>query len=1764
MSTVLDELRRKSRECPDEAAFDVFHKHDEPRTELHWRALQDRSDAVAAALSRTLSPGARVVVMTPAGIDFVVAFVGVLRAGCCAVPMPAGITVTALARIDSIMKDCGAEAVIANASTDHCTPAGIQRFTVEQLEVLGANVGDVDLDARGPAPHDLAFLQYTSGSTSRPKGVMVEHSQLDVHLAQLTDAFGLTPNHHIITWLPPFHDMGLIGNILLPIALGAKASILPPRGFLRRPLEWIGAIASSDRPVAAGGPNFGFDLCARKIRPRESSRLDLSNWKIAFCGAEPIDGEVARRFALSFRRSGFDPSAFTPCYGLAEACLAVTSHRPGKRWRSERLQRDATDAAVYDEDGGLEVVCVGPPVKGAEVAIVAPDSVEELPARSIGEIVVTGKNVARGYWGAPEATAAVFAHGVGGRRSVRTGDLGYLDENGALFITGRLKELCIVRGRNLYPHDLEAFAERAHPNIRKVFATTEAGRLILLAEVERRGPHQRRKAKRPEDERRHDEYDPGSTPVDYDVMVRVLREVIVDQFGVAPDEVALLRVKSLPHTSSGKRMRIASYNSWRNGRLPSLHHWVANVDPSRRKRLSDSPFPTDATPPPDFVRRRLRRVVAAAAQVENEDLVSDASTISSMGLDSVRAVEMVRDIERQFGVMVSELELLESTFGRLHLIVAKRMLSPDPDFGAADSAELEEEDSRARALTPDETAMWLSSRLSQDADPALNYRFRCGDRLEAEVLATALEMLIDRHPALRTSYYERRGVPRAKEHAWVAPALEVHAVDGEESVAATALEFERARFDLEQPPLVRVALIRAPDYDHLVIKIHHIATDLQSLPLLWRGLSEAFAAAQLGTRPEWGTETVSPAQFLLWQRWYMSSSAGGRARDYWERKLAEAMADPLRLGAARPARGALPAQSVSEPLTGWASRLTEFATRHNTSVQNVLLTCFQLALGQVSGQQRIPVASTYAARGSARFDELVGYMINVVPRVLHIERDATGETLVARNEQEGREALGHRHYPVASLPQSITQAASALFSFEIIPHADQSWGRVATGAEGVVLRLGENELSLIPGASRSSDFDMELLAEVGADDVHLSWSGSGPGGMALVAGVRRAFTEVLTALVEDASRPLSTTVSRTLTLSTRVPSASIDRTHEAPLDVVAAFRIAAREHPDIEALRFGDQSVTYAEMDARTDSLAAALRARGVSPGSRVGILLDRGLMLVEAIWAVWKAGAAYVPLDPELPGPRLELMVHDASPELVLTTEALGAQAPAGARTIAVDALDLGSDAPKPPRVPLKPMSPAYMIYTSGSTGRPKGVVSHHGGLANRLHWMQRAFKAGPGYRVAHKTPFSFDVSVWELSWPLLTGATMCIAPPGIHADALALQQWLSKEEVQLVHFVPSMLRVWLETAAEPGSLAAVVASGEALPDSVAEAFARKLPHVALENLYGPTEASIDVTRFSCEKGARVTLGKPVSGVEAYVLDGDGAPCGVSVAGELHLGGVQLAHGYHARAGMTAERFVPNPFGELGGRMYRTGDRARWNEDGTLDFLGRLDFQVKVRGHRVELGEVEAALQAVPAVGESVVVAADDQLHAYVTSAEGHAANLSAIRETLGSRLPAYMVPATVTVLKALPRTPAGKLDRQALPKPCPASQAGDAPRGEVEVALAAIWRDLLGIDHVGREDDFLSLGGTSLLATRLASRVRDELGKELPLRSLFETPRLHAMARRIAQEARDVTAEVKLAPQSDSARMRAALVEAGVDQNEVDQLDDDEVKQLVEDILK
>ncbi|WP_203786499.1 non-ribosomal peptide synthetase [Paractinoplanes rishiriensis] len=1051
--------------------------------------------------------------------------------------------------------------------------------------------------------------------------------------------------------------------------------------------------------------------------------------------------------------------------------------------------------------------------------------------------------------------------------------------------------------------------------------------------------------------------------------------------------------------------------------------------------------------------------------------------------------------------------------------------------------------------TPLQEGLWFVDRL---AGPGGNVAYnvplalRLRGPLDPAALRDALSRLVARHEILRTTFPERDGAPTQIVQPAAAQPLEVvdlgPVAPADRAAAADRLVHTLAGrpFDLTTGPLFSTTLIRLGADEHvLFVAFHHIVADGWSVRVFLDELGELYRAGRTGRQPALGELPIQYADYAVWQTGRLRGPAYDDLVRYWTGQLAGAPA-LMHLPTDRP-RPVVPSfrgrehgfRLDAELVDGLralnsAERVTTFMT---------VLAALQMVLARHCGQPDVVVGSPVAGRRRPELEPLIGMFLNTVVLRGDLSGEPSFRTHLRRTRATVLSALEHQELPFDHVVRHLrperspgyTPFLQVVFDLLDVGRTRLDWGDV--GCE--VRRVDAGD----------AKFDLMLDIEDGPDGI------SGTFGYrtdlfepATVERLRRHLVRTLAVVVADPDVAVTAVDLTTPAERNDVVSAWNATGAPAGRSVPELFAERAAEAPDRIAVSAGDTDVTYGALAERVGSLVSLLRRHGAGPETRIGVCLHRTPDLAVAVLATLAAGAVYVPMDPELPAARLAYLAADAGVEIVLTTSDV-AGAPDAPAVVQLDAATAPPSGPAPGAGAPVAAQLAYLMYTSGSTGVPKAAANTHGGLASHLAWVQRTYRLTPADRVLLKTPLSFDDSVRELFWPLTTGARLVLAPPGLQRDPAGLLQLIDEAGVTVLHVVPSLLRAVVDTPAAPGAgrtLRLVMSGGEALDDELQRRCLARFT-APLVNHYGPSETTIDVTRWTCREGDGTPIGRPGDNTRLYVLDRRGEPVAVGLPGELYVAGAQVGRGYLGRPGQTAEAFLPDPFApEPGRRMYRTGDLARWRDGGVLDFLGRRDDQVKIRGYRVEPAEIEHRLTGQPGIVEAAVVVREDRpgdqrLVAYCATRDA-TPDWSAVRRALADHLPWYQVPASFVRVAALPRTPAGKLARRALPAPGPDDRAAvpyQAPRTPTETIVAAAWGEVFGVSRVGVHDDFFDSGGHSLLAVRLVARLRDALQVDVAVNAVFLAPSVAALADRISGSA---SAESAPIPVIDRTRHRVA----------------------------
>ncbi|MEM8531240.1 MAG: amino acid adenylation domain-containing protein [Chloroflexota bacterium] len=1729
---------------PHKELYTFLHEGETHESTLTYAELDQAARAVATKLQEVCTPGQRALLLYPPSLDYITAFFGCLYAGVIAVPIyppnPARLERT-LPRLQTIVHDAQPTFVLTTSAilglaealaTQDVAFQALQWIATDQCDPLqGEQWQEPELSAES-----IAFLQYTSGSTADPKGVMLSHGNLLANLAVIYQGFGHSADSQGVIWLPPYHDMGLIGGILQPLYGGFPVTLMSPVTFLQRPFVWLDTI-SQTRATTSGGPNFAFDLCVRKIPPEMRETLDLSSWSVAFNGAEPIRADTLERFVEAFSPCGFRPEAFYPCYGLAETTLMVTGSSIPTPPRLQYVQRTALQhqrvvAQSATESDTQTLVGSGQPFDDHHLVIANPEHHYQCGPDEVGEIWVAGPSVAQGYWARSKETHTTFhsyLKDTGAGPFLRTGDLGFL-RHGELYVTGRIKDLIIIRGRNYYPQDIELTVEQSYPGLRlgcgAAFTVETHGidQLVVVHEVDR---HYRN--------------------IDVDGVVQTIRQAVIEQHEIHVHAVVLIRHGTILKTSSGKIQRHACRSAFLTNQLTVIGQHVAEEPTTAQlsDRLTrETLLRANSAEHQGLMESYLQQLLAHVLAVPIEKL-DQQRTISTLGLDSLMAVEVQHTIEQDFNLLIPMVDVIQGPSIPQFAATLLTHISATVNAQATPLHPASEERLEYR-LSHGQQALWFLHQLvPQAATYNLAYALRITSTVDVRSMRRAFEQIVERHPTLRTTVTDVHGYPTQQVHPqqdlWF---REEYLPTTDETILHQRLAEEANRpFDLTCDALLRIYLFSQSDQEHVLLLVaHHIVVDFWSLAILTREFG-TFYAAEL--QQEAAVLPVLPVQYADYVRWetdMLASTEGDTAWHYWRQQLAGSL-PALNLPTDRPHppvqtyRGAIQQCVVSKDAT---ARIHALSETYYSTLYMTLLTMFSTLLFRYTNQTDLLIGSPTTGRNRAALTSLIGYFVNPVVLRMDLSNSPTFTSLLASTRQTVLDAFAHQQYPFPLLVERLQPdrdpSRSPIFQVmftlqQVPPSSDQALNMVALNEPHIQMQLGQLSTETITWSHQTAPFDLTIAVgeQSGVLVTSLQYNSDlfDPATMQRMAG---HFQQLINGILDQptdhiAYLPWLTDAEREQLLFTWNATEQFHSNDALFHDQVA---LQAQRTPDAIAIVYEHTHISYQALDQRANQLAWYLQTYNVGPDTLVGICLERSVEMLIGLLGVLKTGGAFVPLDPALPQERLAYMLADA-PMMVLIAQShlRSSLPPTDAPIILLDSdweALIQKHTSLPISVEIHPDNLAYIIYTSGSTGHPKGVQIAHAALHNFLWTMAEQPSVTAHDYFFAVTTLSFDIAALELFLPLLVGGRVVLVHRTILTDGLQLAAWMAKTGATVMQATPATWQLLLESGWEGLPNLKILCGGEAFPRSLANQLLAHTP--AVWNMYGPTETTIwsATTQVPATKSF-VPIGKPVANTQFYVLDTYGQPVAIGIPGELYIGGTGLARGYWQRAQLAAERFIPHPFTQQpGARLYRTGDVVRYLPNGQIEFLGRIDHQVKVRGFRIELGEIETILRQHPAVQHVVVmaqqagrIAGDTILVAYIIGASPTPL-AHTLRNFLKKHLPDYMIPAHFVLLDTFPMTPNGKVDRNALPTPTPIetppNTAHIAPQSQLEQTIASIWQSVLNIETVGVNDNFFDLGGHSLLMTRVHSHLRDTLDHQITMVELFQYPTIRTLVQHLTAE--------------------------------------------------
>jgi amino acid adenylation domain-containing protein len=1713
-------LQTLARERSDDTALIVVSAENEMLVDkkFEYASLDLQVRALAAVMQNQFSPGERALLLLNNGEHYVISFLACLYAGIIAVPVfpPESLREKHLARLTAIAADARASCILTSKKI---LPLIASAATVQFSEATILTVDTVDQSnashwrAYMPKGDEIAFLQYTSGSTSTPKGVMVSHQNLMMNARVFEEGMSINADDIFVSWLPLYHDMGLIGGLLQPIHRGIPAILTSPNFFIEKPVRWLEVI-SRYRATVSGAPNFAFQLCVDRVRSSQLRDIDLSTWRVAFSGAEPVRKETIQAFIKCFNPVGFSAGTIYPCYGLAEATLFVTGGLRGggvqtHTFSSEKLARGCAELAA----DGAPIVACGFPASNHSVKIVDPEKLVQLADGKVGEIWTSGPSLAHGYWQHPQETAQAFVCQEG-ERWLRTGDLGFIHAR-QLYIMGRRKDLIIIRGQNIYPQDIELVIEEEVEAVRKgriaAFSVeTIAGEGVGVAvEVSRN----------------------MQKLISAESLVKVLNEAVSASCHESLSVVVLLNPGGLPKTSSGKLQRAACRQGWLERTLDAYaiyEHDCFILGGEER-------LPSVLTDETEIVLAKVWESVLNRTGLVRED------HFFAIGGNSLTAVQVAARVSGSWSIRFSPRSLFENP--QLHACAAeiKSLLASDPSQPVIDNRILPiSRKNRALPLSYGQQRLWFLWQLDPSSDAYhVQHALQLSGALNKRAFSTSIDDLIERHDSLRTVF--RAGDDGAVEQVIHPGALNVTTVIDlrDVAIAERNARIERgvqqiisSPFDLTQGPLLRIALIQVTERESVfVIVMHHIISDGVSMQVLLDEFALFYQAHVQQKSPCLESLPIQFVDYALWQQKWLEAGEKERQLAYWRNHLGDE--HPILQ---------LPTSHLRQPATSYRAgryrfdlpldllgKLRQLALRQGATLFISLLTAFQALLFRYTGQQDIRVGVPMANRNQVETTDLIGFFVNA--QVLRSQLDnrmSLGE-LLKQTSEAAINAQSHQDLPFEQLVEALHPhrdlSHSPLFQVTI-NHLLKDYRRFQeiTGLSVADYSLPEQsaQLELRLETVELPDGRVNASFIYASELFNSSW----------IERLSFHYLRILEVLVNGQDLAISD-----IDLLSKEEKQQLKfwgtNQHESPgfQPVHKLIEYQAISNPDKVAVISDHLELSYAELNHKSNQLAHYLISLGVKPEMVVGIAVERNAIeLIIGLLAILKAGGGYVPLDPEYPRERLNYMLEDSGIQFLLTQAHVKSKIPCheNVKILALDALDLSAEIKNNPEIVMHHHNLAYVIYTSGSTGQPKGVSVSHGPLAMHLASIKEIYDVRPGDRELMFFSINFDAAAEQWITPLTQGAALVLSSANdLAGDGFV--DLIEKHRITTLHLPPAYLRMLLPMMhGKANSIRTCIAGGEAWYVTDVAGVRDVLRNARLVNAYGPTESVITPTVWIshtdkntqkfCTGGEYVPIGTPVGARNVYVLDTQLNLVPQGAIGELYVGGEGLARGYLERTALTGERFIPNPFDSMGSRLYRTGDWVRWNDEGLLEYLGRVDHQIKIRGFRVELGEIEAQLLAQTGVRDVAVVAQKGsgglRLVAYLVPHDGVQLSSALLKTSLTATLPDYMIPNSFIFLDAMPINPNGKIDRKALPSPEQYDQDDyEPPVNELEMIIAEIWSDVLGIHQVGLQSNFFDLGGHSLLLIKVKQRLEEHLGIQMAIVDLFKYTTVAGLAKFVNQ---------------------------------------------------
>ncbi|HEX2926937.1 MAG TPA: amino acid adenylation domain-containing protein [Ruminiclostridium sp.] len=1556
--------------------------------------------------------------------------------------------------------------------------------------------------------NDIAFIQFSSGSTGDPKGVIITHKNVLADIGAVIRWVNINSEDAGLNWMPLTHDMGLIGTHIKDVIACINQYNIETQLFIRHPSLWIEK-ASEHRVTLLYSPNFGYKHFLTFFKPDVKKDWDLSSVRLIYNGAEPISSELCDEFLGKLSPYGLKRSAMYTVYGLAEGTIAVTFPRFGDELKFVTLDRrflnvgDTVREVNREDSCGCTFADEGYPIYDCHVRICDAEN-NGIGENRIGYVCISGANVTCGYYNNEEATRRAIT----GEGWLNTGDLGFM-RDGRLVITGRAKDVIFVKGQNYYSHDIERVAQELEGiDLGKIVAVgafnekIKSDELILFVLFKMK-------------------------PDKFTGIVRNLKKLISEKMGIEVSEV--IPIKSIPKTTSGKVQRYKLRDGYINGEYDDLKNEI-------RLLMESEADSRQIEMPENEYQEKMVKIWQKTLGIGK---ISVKDNFFDLGGDSLKVTQLISRIRQEFGTEIDHTDLFANPdLNKLTELVQK---SERQHIEYEQISHIEE--GGVLPLSFAQQRIWFLDRLNtEDSSQYMLYSgLHIKGSLNYEVLVKSINKILERHESLRTSFSEENGQPvqRVQKGLYIelplVSLMDMPAEDRKREAIILAKKEAGSPFSLATAPLIRGKLFQINDDEYiLVLAAHHMVFDGWSFKVLLEELTNIYNSYMENKEYILPELKITYSDFARWQMKRCKEKSIQKQLEYWKQKLSGSLPVlELPVSKQRPPvqtyNGANFRCTLSSKL---ADRLKSAAEQEGATLYMILLAAFKVLLFKYTGQEDIIIGSPVAGRTRSELEPMIGFFTNnLVIRTAFSGSNSFRELLrLVRNVT--LEAYSNQEVPFEKIVEELklerdmsrNPLFQIFFSLQDSPVPE-------TRLSGASI-----ENINIDGDTSRFDLSVDISHTTSGLEVNFEYNTDlfDYGTIERMAGHYSQLLENVTADFESQIKNIDIlSKEERKTLLKDWNQTYVD--FGSDLRWIRLFEEQASRNPGAVAVVKGAEQLSYGELDRRANQLANYLTALGVGPETIVGIYIDRSIDMLIAIVGVHKAGGAYLPMDPVFPKDRLEYMLDNAQVPVILTDNKFKDTLPENnAKVICIGEArsEIAAYGFEKPKDRSKQDNLAYVIYTSGSTGKPKGVQIEQGALTNFLLSMSSSTNITEKDRLLAVTTLSFDIAGLEMMLPLTAGARVVIADREEVIDGEKLIGLINKYDISIMQATPATWRLLVEAGWKGSSRLKILCGGEALSRELANELLDRC--CCLWNVYGPTETTIWSTMAALDsKEGPVHIGKPIANTRVYILDSEMKPTPVGIPGELYIGGAGLARGYLKLSQLTDEKFVNDPFSNIeGSKLYKTGDIVRFMPDGNMEFAGRSDHQVKIRGFRIELGEIETILDKNPLIKQSVVISrevlnGEKALVAYIIPKSEETPVMDNFREYLKEKLPDYMIPSYFVMLDSFPMTPNGKIDRKSLPMP---EKVGfglapqkELPSNDIQKTVADIWKEVLGRENIGLNENFFDLGGHSLLMAKVRSKISKAINIEIQIMDLFRYPTVSTLADYLEQRSGKKTSAVQ-----------------------------------------